>query len=128
MTFPHVKPEGGSGGKRGHSNMEHWQPTAEVKEEARKARRVMDKVTTNDWDDLERQLDRTDAEIRAAAQAVARLSEPIPEDYEPRDPMPSGIPCERCGQILELDVMLHPTESGALIGVARGFKPHECKP
>lgn len=73
-------------------------------------------------------LDRAEAEIAAAAQAVARLTEPIPQDYEPRDPMPSGIPCERCGQMLELDVMLHPTDSGALIGVARGFKPHDCKP
>jgi hypothetical protein len=34
-----IKTEGGSGGKRGHSNMEHFAPTAEVKRTARKARR-----------------------------------------------------------------------------------------
>lgn len=32
--------EGGSGGKRGHSNMEHWEYTEEVKRAARKRRRL----------------------------------------------------------------------------------------
>lgn len=32
--------EGGSGGKRGHSNMEHWGYTDEVKDTARKRRRL----------------------------------------------------------------------------------------
>ncbi|MGJ8637294.1 MAG: hypothetical protein ACSHX5_10660 [Phycisphaerales bacterium] len=32
--------EGGSGGKRGHSNMEHWGYTEEVKEHARRKRRL----------------------------------------------------------------------------------------
>ena len=35
--------EGGSGGKRGHSNMEHYQHTAEIKEGTRHRRRVEDK-------------------------------------------------------------------------------------
>ncbi len=35
--------EGGSGGKRGHSNMEHWGYTDEVKEASRKRRRICDK-------------------------------------------------------------------------------------
>jgi len=34
---------GGSGGKRGHSNMSHWEPTEHVKEASRKARRNEDK-------------------------------------------------------------------------------------
>jgi hypothetical protein len=34
--------EGGSGGKRGHSGMEHWGYTDEVKEAARKRRRIED--------------------------------------------------------------------------------------
>lgn len=38
-----TKTEGGSGGKRGHSNMTHWEPTAWVKTRARKARRAIDK-------------------------------------------------------------------------------------
>ncbi len=38
-----IKTEGGSGGKRGHSNMSHWSPTEWVKREARKARRSQDK-------------------------------------------------------------------------------------
>lgn len=35
--------EGGSGGKRGHSNMEHWGYTDEVKDAARMRRRLEDK-------------------------------------------------------------------------------------
>lgn len=35
--------EGGSGGKRGHSSMEHWGFTDEVKESAKRRRRMEDK-------------------------------------------------------------------------------------
>ncbi len=35
--------EGGSGGKRGHSGMEHWGYTDEVKNESRRIRRQNDK-------------------------------------------------------------------------------------
>ena len=35
--------EGGSGGKRGHSNMEHWVTTEEIKESTRTRRRKNDK-------------------------------------------------------------------------------------
>ena len=38
-----IPPEGGSGGKRGHSSMEHWVMTAEIKDAARKVRRRCDK-------------------------------------------------------------------------------------
>lgn len=34
------KTEGGSGGKRGHSNMNHWVTTGEIKEATRKRRRL----------------------------------------------------------------------------------------
>ena len=34
--------EGGSGGKRGHSGMEHWGFADEVKEVAKKRRRIAD--------------------------------------------------------------------------------------
>ena|SRR6266498_3057033 len=34
-----TKVEGGSGGKRGHSNMVHWEYTEEIKQRSRKARR-----------------------------------------------------------------------------------------
>jgi hypothetical protein len=37
-----VPSEGGSGGKRGHSAMEHWAETAEVKDAARTVRRQAD--------------------------------------------------------------------------------------
>jgi PPM family protein phosphatase len=37
-----ISPEGGSGGKRGHSGMTHWAKTAEIKDAARKARRIKD--------------------------------------------------------------------------------------
>jgi hypothetical protein len=38
------KPDGGQGGKRGHSNMDHWVFTEEIKEAARIRRRINAKV------------------------------------------------------------------------------------
>jgi hypothetical protein len=38
-----IPSEGGSGGKRGHSAMEHWAFTAEIKDAARIRRRVGDR-------------------------------------------------------------------------------------
>lgn len=43
MGYPRGPTEGGSGGQRGHSNMEHWGFTAEVKKAARKRRRLNDR-------------------------------------------------------------------------------------
>lgn len=37
------KTEGGQGGKRGHSNMAHRETTAEVKNQAKAARRIADR-------------------------------------------------------------------------------------
>lgn len=37
------KTEGGSGGRRGHSNMEHWEYTEEIKQAARVRRRSEDR-------------------------------------------------------------------------------------
>ena len=34
------KPDAGQGGKRGHSNMDHWVFTEEIKEASRKRRRI----------------------------------------------------------------------------------------
>jgi hypothetical protein len=42
--------EGGSGGKRGHSAMEHWMPTAEVKNNANKRRREENKISIGEED------------------------------------------------------------------------------
>lgn len=47
-NFP-VKPNGGSGGKLGHSNMTHWGHTEEIKESAKKARRVCDRKTIDEF-------------------------------------------------------------------------------
>ena len=43
MGYPRGPTEGGSGGNRGHSNMEHWGYTDEVKRAARKRRRLNDR-------------------------------------------------------------------------------------
>jgi hypothetical protein len=43
MGIPKGPSEGGSGGKRGHSGMEHWGYAEEVKKAARKRRRLDDK-------------------------------------------------------------------------------------
>ena len=40
---PQIKTEAGSGGKKGHSNMTHWDYTAAIKRMAKKARRRQDK-------------------------------------------------------------------------------------
>jgi hypothetical protein len=40
MRHHRTKIEGGSGGKRGHSNMAHWVTTEEIKAITRKARRA----------------------------------------------------------------------------------------
>jgi hypothetical protein len=50
--------EGGSGGKRGHSNMTHWEYTEEIKRRSRKARRRVGKT-------LERQIKEHEPEIKA---------------------------------------------------------------
>ena len=38
------KPDAGQGGKRGHSNMDHWVFNEEIKEAARKRRRISAKI------------------------------------------------------------------------------------
>ena len=45
MGIPKGPTEGGSGGKRGHSGMEHWGYTDEIKEAAKRRRRIEDKKT-----------------------------------------------------------------------------------
>jgi len=39
MSTMKLKTEGGQGGRRGHSNMEHWVTTEEIKEATRGRRR-----------------------------------------------------------------------------------------
>jgi hypothetical protein len=43
MGLKKIRSEGGTGGKRGHSNMEHWAYTDEIKDAARSRRRLDDK-------------------------------------------------------------------------------------
>jgi len=43
MAIPKLKTEAGQGGRRGHSNMNHWYYTEEIKEGARKRRRLESK-------------------------------------------------------------------------------------
>jgi len=58
------KIEGGSGGKRGHSNMTHWEYSEEIKRRSRKARRQTGKT-------LERQA----KQMREEAEQVIGFSE-----------------------------------------------------
>lgn len=48
MSLPKGPTEGGSGGRRGHSNMEHWGYTDEVKLAAKKRRRILSKKLASD--------------------------------------------------------------------------------
>ncbi len=43
MGLKKTPTEGGSGGKRGHSNMDHWAYTEEIKDAARTQRRIEDR-------------------------------------------------------------------------------------
>jgi hypothetical protein len=45
--------EGGSGGKLGHSGMDHWGYTDEVKETARRRRRIEDKEAIKEQQEIE---------------------------------------------------------------------------
>ena len=47
MANPKIKTEGGQGGRRGHSNMSHWTYTEEIKDAARKRRRIESKKIVN---------------------------------------------------------------------------------
>ena len=42
------KAEGGQGGKRGHSNMTHWEHTEDIKESARVLRRRIARIEVDD--------------------------------------------------------------------------------
>ncbi len=46
MGNPYKKTEGGSGGKRGHSNMIHYEGTEIIKKQSKKRRRLNDKKET----------------------------------------------------------------------------------
>ena len=48
--MPIVRTEAGSGGRKGHSNMAHYDPTAIVKAKAKKARRAAAKALVNEED------------------------------------------------------------------------------
>jgi hypothetical protein len=47
MAIGRGKPDGGQGGKRGHSNMDHWEFTEEIKLAAKKRRRLEAKKQTS---------------------------------------------------------------------------------
>ncbi len=48
MTTRIKRTEGGSGGKRGHSNMTHYDVTAWIKDQTRKLRRRNDKAVVRE--------------------------------------------------------------------------------
>ena len=66
MAIEKVKPDGGSGGRLGHSNMTHWTHTDEIKDAARKHRRAADKdAVCEGLEDYSAQLnDEVEAEAR----------------------------------------------------------------
>jgi len=52
MALLNYKTEGGQGGKRGHSNMEHWDYTEAIKEATRRRRRALSKrIIESELDD-----------------------------------------------------------------------------
>ena len=55
MGIPKGPVEGGSGGKRGHSGMEHWGFTDEVKEAGKRRRRIEDKEAVKEDSESEQE-------------------------------------------------------------------------
>jgi len=54
MSINKSPTEGGSGGKRGHSNMEHWEYTEEIKKSTKTLRRKNSKeIIRNDIKDYQ---------------------------------------------------------------------------
>jgi len=47
MSKTKLPTEGGSGGKRGHSGMEHWDKTEDIKKATRQKRRAEDKAQSS---------------------------------------------------------------------------------
>ena len=66
-----IPPEGGSGGGRGHSSMEHWMKTGEIKDAARVVRRRTSRAAVSEG--LNESLDPT-REING-----------VQEDFDPGD-------------------------------------------
>lgn len=53
MALLNYKTEGGQGGKRGHSNMEHWDYTEAIKEATRRRRRSLSKrIVESEFDEF----------------------------------------------------------------------------
>jgi hypothetical protein len=48
MAIAKGKPDGGQGGKRGHSNQDHWDYTEAIKLAARKSRRLQARKQTSE--------------------------------------------------------------------------------
>ena len=48
MSILKGKPDAGQGGKLGHSNQDHWEYTEEIKEAAKKRRRLQAKRQTSE--------------------------------------------------------------------------------
>ena len=48
MSILKGKPDAGQGGRRGHSNQDHWEFTEEIKEAAKKRRRHQAKKDTRE--------------------------------------------------------------------------------
>lgn len=90
MGVDHYPTEGGSGGKRGHSNMEHWDDTAAIKDAARRRRRSEDRRAVEEVGrtvvldlDLFCQLAQDLVYIRARPGATARIQR-SPDDGRTR--------------------------------------------
>ncbi len=91
MGLKKIPSEGGSGGKRGHSGMEHWFTTAEIKDAARRQRRVTD----NQLEHEARRLDPPEfvvaVVVAIAGRGVAALFEGDPPAVLPLGPRPVRV-------------------------------------
>jgi ketosteroid isomerase-like protein len=118
MGIPKGPTEGGSGGKRGHSNMEHWMTTEEIKSATKKRRRLDSKQIVREELTRERNMGNLRpslaAETQALREAYAALNRgDIPAFVKVFDPQierieefPGGATCHGL-EALEEHVSLH---------------------
>ena len=91
MGLKKIPSEGGSGGMRGHSGMEHWFTTSEIKDAARRQRRMSDKQLEHEAKRIE-PLELVVADmVPITGRGVAALFEGDPSAVLPLGPRPVRV-------------------------------------
>jgi hypothetical protein len=134
MAIPNYKTEGGNGGKRGHSNMDHWMTTEEIKDITRKRRRLEEEAAITEQLNTHRSpADIVSKMLDTLRPDLARSTPPITDYYliPALDDAPSGLSitliCDHKRDLPALKRQL-PTWTKILCThlIAHGFDPDDA--